>query len=501
MNKILCAAALCLAALAATSCKTDKETVYITPDDGISRFTVSPLKVTMGCADDVEFLVAVRPGNTAYTWESSDPSIAYVDENDHIVALEVGEVELTATAGDYSQTIPVSIHSSVIVNTSGTVYVDEGDSSDLSFVQVVPATMPFTVTSSNPAVVNIPDETALGFKAEGSGLSTITITAEDGQKASFQMGVAAADNVINATAADAYYYPGAKLGHEGYDIVALALQPSGVTYTDGGTWDASNGKGVFLKLFKSSSYTNLPDGEYTAGTGDHNFYATNTMSYVIDGTTKTALTAGSLSITDSGISGYVSSNNAVFKVNFSGKLTRYEHELIPDIVIDINNEWADGTSQMWYDSAANGTIWGGYTGTHQFKIANSASNTNLLMMLWPKDADDPSDSYTFQTTGSPYNGKGQVTGGSQTSYSRFRNGSTTNYQLLGTSSLNISDFKIVSGNKTTSGSTVSATMKGTINSSMTSSVSEINETQTVPIIINLDVEDLIFTVVTSRITN
>lgn len=315
------------------------------------------------------------------------------------------------------------------------------------------------------------------------------------------MGVASAENTINANAADAYYYTGANLGHEAYDIVALALQPTGVTYTDGGTWDASNGKGVFLKLYMDSGYASLPTGEYTAGTSDHNFYATNTMSYVISGNTKTAITSGKFEYTDNGISGYLQSSNSVFKVSFSGKLTRYDHEFETGLVIDMNNEWANGTSQMWFDSSSSGSIWGGYTGTHQFKIANSASNTNLLMMLWPLDEADPSGSYTFQVTGSPYNGKGQVTGGSQTTYSRFRNGSTTNCQLLGTSSLVISDFTIVSGSKTTSGSTVSATFKGTVYSSMSSSVSEINENQTIPITINIDVENLNFTVVTSRITS
>lgn len=495
-------AALSALAFTSVSCS-DTTTVYVEPDLGVTRLTVSPLSVTMGYADEVEFLVGVRPVSTEVKWESSDPSIAYVDENNMIVPLTVGSVEITATAGEYKQVIPVNIHSSVIVDVAS-FYMDEGQTSDMSYVQVLPETMNFKVTSSNTNAVTIPNESRLGLVAAGNGFSTITVTAEDGQKATFNVGVAALDNVLNVSKADAYVYEGSYLNHGGYDVVALALMPSGASYTDGGTWDTGSGKGIFLKLRKSATEASLPLGEYTPGTGDMNFYATNTMSYVIEGSSKTALTGGSVNIAANSISGYISSNSSVYKVVYSGSISEKKHTWgETSKTINMNNAWADGTNSMWYDTAANGSIWGGYTGTHQFRIGNSAANTFLLLFCWPKNNDDPSDTYSF-TTASPYNGRGQVTADGAGTYSRLRltdSGTTNNPITAATSSLTISDFKVVSGAKADRNAKVTVTMTGTINVVQQVAVSEVNETQYIPVTINLNIKDLEFTQVTSRITS
>ena len=90
INQILSAFAVITTSVL-VSCS-DTTTVYVEPDLGVTRLTVSPLSVTMGYADEVEFLVGVRPVSTEVKWESSDPSIAYVDENNMIVPLTVGSV-------------------------------------------------------------------------------------------------------------------------------------------------------------------------------------------------------------------------------------------------------------------------------------------------------------------------------------------------------------------------------------------------------------------------
>lgn len=490
MNKILCGIAVCASALAVSSCKT--ETVYILPEEGVTRLTVSPVSVTMGYADEMVFTVGIRPGNAVCTWESSDPSIAYVDENNRIVPLKVGEVEIKASAGFLEQTIPVTIHSSVIIENKS-FYLDEGDTSNLPFVRVLPEDMPFTVTSSNTDAVSIPNASALGIRTEGSGLSTITIETEDGQKGSFQVGVAAKDNVINAAKADGYFYEGASLGHAGYGIVALALQPSGVTYADGGEW-SGDGKALFLKLYQDSSLGELPNGEYTAGTGAYNFFASGSASYVIDGDAKTAITAGTLNITDSGITGYVSSSNDVYKISFSGKRTQKNHYYdMDEYRVDVNDEWCDGTCQVCLDP--NGTkIFGGATNGWQYKLANSASNTYLMLLLYASNNEDPTGSYPLSMGWCDRN-RLMVNSG-YAYYSSLRiNGTRYTFNANTASDvINISDYE---DNSTT----LTTTITGQITTNYTQSVSEIAETRTIPLIITVNVDKKVFNVSSSRMTN
>lgn len=498
INNNLLKATMLLSGFASIAVSCDKETIYVEPEAGVSRLTVSPLSVDMGYGDEVSFTVGIRPVESNVTWESSDPTVAYVDEESYqIIPLGVGEVEITAKAGTFTQTIPVKIHSSIIVGGDVT-YMDEGDSSELPNIKILPENTRYTVSSSNSNILSVPDDSRLEVKAIGTGIANLSITTEDAQKATVKVGVASKDNALTARKADAWLYNGNELGHPGYGIVALALQPDGVSYEDGGNWTTDNGKGLFLKIYLNNSLSRLQSGTYTAGTGDFNFYAKGQLSYVISGTSKTGLTAGTLEINESGIAGYVSSNSEVFKVNYSGNISYNTHSYgMSEYQVTVDDKWCDGTSQVCLDTKGT-KLYGGATNGWQYRLRNSAKNTYLTLLVYASNDEDPTGNYPFSmgwcdrnrvmvNTGYAFYSSIVIDG------KRYHFGdSNTNYSQ---SHIDISDYSYDGG------ATLISSISGKIYSTYSEEVSEINETRNIPMVIDVNVKNKTFDVSNNRLAN
>lgn len=481
LYRILCGIAVCASSIATSSCS--KETVYIYPETGITRLTVSPVSVDMGYADEVSFTVAVRPGDTDYVWETSDPSVAYVDENDHIVPVGIGTVEFTCSAGYYSQTITAVIRSSVVMDTDY-MYIDQGQQSMMDFVQILPENVSYTVESADETIVSIPDESRLGFSAVGSGVTTVTVTTEDEISRTLTVAVANTDNVITGSAANEYFYDGATLGHPGYGISALALSPSGAEYTDGDTW-SGEGTGLFLKLYNPSNgsdYTAISSGTYTQGTGENSFYTDN--SYVIDVTSgeRTYLTAGELGISDNGVTGYVTAGTSVYKVSYSGSISGRKHvyayselnySFTEEDFSDPGTLYIDHDGTVFYGGYGNAWMW-------QMSMSNGSDSDYLQIIICSLDTNDPTGTFPVSDG---FFVKGTCVG--------MGWGWTTSFSYEGISG-NISNGELTIDNYTYA-NPASNGFHGTLGGSCSDSIPEIGESRTIPFTLNIDIESLSFT--------
>ena len=104
---------LCLGMTACKSCKSKPDADPNAPEQS-SGLTLSFESTSMDlCIGDTKQIVAtpseVLPEQTFVVYESSDSSIASVDELGHIVALAVGEVKITATYLDATATCDVTV--------------------------------------------------------------------------------------------------------------------------------------------------------------------------------------------------------------------------------------------------------------------------------------------------------------------------------------------------------------------------------------------------------
>lgn len=479
LYRILYGMAVCVYILAASSCT--KEIRVVSPENGISRFTVSPLEVDMEFADDVVFTVAVKPVATKYVWESSDPSIAYVDENDRIVPVGIGSVTFTCTAGDYARTVNAVIRPSVVVSRDY-LYLTEGESSAMDFVQVLPEGTAYTVASADADIVSVPDESSLGIRAVSAGVTDITVTVSDAIKGQFTVAVADETNVISASVADEYFYDATTLGHPVYGITALAVAPSGVTYADGGTWSGT-GKGLFLKLYNPSrgnDFSAVPAGKYTAGEGEFNLFADN--SYIIDAATgaKTTIVAGELEISDNSITGFVTAGSDIYKVNCSGARNGKKHSYAYD-KLSYSYTDADFTSASSLLIDHNGTVfYGGVGNVWRWRFGLPAG-AYLQLVFCTVDTDVPTGKYLV--SGSYFTPGTCVGMGWGVSSLLYINRSTTYY---------ITGGEVTVDNYTHANPAV-AGFHGSFGGSCSDSISEIGESRTIPLSINVDVTGLSFT--------
>ena len=104
---------LCLGMTACKSCKSKPDADPNAPEQS-SGLTLSFESTSMDlCIGDTKQIVAtpseVLPEQTFVVYESSDSSIASVDELGHVVALAVGEVKITATYLDATATCDVTV--------------------------------------------------------------------------------------------------------------------------------------------------------------------------------------------------------------------------------------------------------------------------------------------------------------------------------------------------------------------------------------------------------
>ncbi len=475
IHKVLFGLLVMASALAVGSCSSDTETIYIEPEMGIGKFDVSPLSVSMGYADDVSLIVSVRPGNTQYTWTSSDPSIAYVDENNKIIPQGIGEVALTCSAGVYSQTIPVQIHSSIVLERNY-LYLDLNAESAIEEVKILPEGIGFTLSSADEAVVKVPSATEQKVVAVGSGETTLSIETADGITAQIPVGVASGEKITPSSAV-AYFYNGTRLRHVGYGISAFALTPSSASYTDGGNWSGT-GKALFLKVYNASQadFAEIPNGEYTQGQEKNNFFPRD--SYVIDveSGTKSAITAGQLSITDEGVQGYVTAGSTIYKVEYTGSRTEAVHTWPYDQLI-YNYTAADfGSCSVTADHS--GTIfYGGYGNAWNWKLGLNGGGT-LQLVIVSKVHDNPNG--TYKASPEFFVNNTLVCMGWGTT-SQYKGANITSGEVT---------VKDCNYDYNAGASSVVASLSGVVSYVGTDPVTEINESQSMETIINLDIQDL-----------
>lgn len=468
-----------VAILCTGACDDNGDVIYQEPHPGVTRLNISPRAVTMGYADDVVLQVALRPGNATLEWESSNPKIAYVDENNKIVPVGVGSVELTARAGELSDKITAMIHSSIVA--ADYTFMDKGSTSAIPDVQVLPEGTAYTVTSTNEATVTVGEDNRI--TAINGGTSRLHIETEDNQDAYITVGVIDGDHAVTGAAADVYTYKGDLLGHPAYNIAVLALQADGVTYTDGGTW-AGQGTGLFLKLYSDAQYQQVPAGTYTPGSGDFNYYAAG-RSYIVDAATDTRhnISGGDVEITNDGLSAkLITDDGMAWVFTFSGTCTETVHTYpYESLAYDYDNEsFGRGTVEIDH----NGTrFYGGYGNGWRFQLREKDNDSRYIqIVVWTEDTNKLAEAYPLD--------KG------------FCNKGTIGIMGYGTTSLYYSGgAKYFSGGtefKTPDfareDKTITVGFQGSFTLTSSESIPEIGESRNVTITYNLNVTNFSFSV-------
>lgn len=472
---------LTVAALAA-SCKT--ETVYVLPDEGITRLTVSPLATTMGFIDDAELTVTIRPSTAEYEWISEDPSIAIVDENNHIIPQGIGSTQLTAKAGNKTFTVDVTIHSSIV---GSTFFIDNGKTAKMSNVQILPEGTPYTIQNKAENLMTVSDDLTVTALAEGVG--SVTITTEDNISKTVTVGITDG-SVIPLSKASEFLYAGSDLGDGSFNYSVLTFCTSNVVYEGDAKWSGS-GKGLAFKVYRPSDCETAPDGYYEAGTTQYSFYTDNT-SYVVDAETgtKDVIKAGELIIDGNNVTANVMTASKAYKFTCSAARPAEKRELLTNYISRIDNDYCDGTSQIFID--AGGTVfYGGYTYCWQLRLANSTTNYYLQFFMWGYT--DIEGSYTL--IGS-WGGRGTVwTSISTTFGTSYREGSSRYTLAPGQGGFTISNYD-------NDGTNATMDVKGTVygNSNYTYTIAEIGFQNSIPHTIEIDVTNVPLTVAKSRLS-
>lgn len=485
MNKILCGIAVCAAALTFGAC-TETETVYVFPEEGITRLTVSPLKTTMGYIDDAELTVTIRPSTAEYTWESADPSIAVIDENNHIIPQGTGTTQLIAKAGNKTFSVEVTVTSSIV---GDTFFIDNGATAKMDNVKIYPEGTPFTVNNRSASIMEVSDDLTVTALSEGVG--TVTITTEDNISKTITVGVT--DGTVNSlTKANEWLYAGGDLGDGSFNYSVVTFGTNDAVYEGDAKWSGS-GKGLALKLYRPSGVDTAPDGTYSAGTGEYNFFADN-ASYIVDPATGTKdyVKSGEVILDGNNITANVMTTSRAYRFTGSAARPAEKRELLTNYITTIDNDYATGTSQYYVD--VNGTVfYGGYTYCWQFRIANSTTNYYLQMFMWGYE-----ELYGKYSIIGSWGGRGTAwVGVSQTTWgSRYREGSS-NYPLAAQGNFSLENYSIDE-----STSTITMDVVGTAygSSNYTYTIPEINITNSIPHTIEINVKGLEFKKATSRLS-
>ncbi|WP_298071834.1 Ig-like domain-containing protein [uncultured Bacteroides sp.] len=465
-----------------SSCDDNSEIIYKdseTDDPIVTRLNVSPRNIELAFTDEEEFTVAVRPVSSKIEWESSNPEIAYVDENNRIIPVGVGSVEFTAKAGDLTDKVTATIHSSIIVDDYA--FMEKGTRGNVPTLQIVPESTQYTITSGNENAVSV---SGSQISAVEGGISRLSIHTEDGQSRDIVIGVTDEGHTLKAGKGEAYFYDGTALGHPGYDIAVLALSENDVTYTDGGQWGGT-GKGLFLKLYCDSQQGTIPNGIYTPGDGEFNYY--NSLSYLIDAETnvKETISYGDVDIASDGVTAKLIAGSNAYIVNFSGKRTEKPHQYAYDSKNDTytNDNFIKGSVSIDH----NGTMfYGGYGNGWRFQIYLTSSDY-IQIMIWSRDTNKIDEEYPLNggfceqgTIGCMGYGYTSLLYSNRTS-SYFSSGGT-----FRTPGFAREDKKIILG------------FEGTFNYSLSENVNEIGEQRTLPGSITLNVSQYEFNISSER---
>ncbi len=449
---------------------------YYGPDAGVTRLDVSPRVVEMTFSEEREFTVAVRPGNTQLTWESSDPSIAYVDENNKVVPVKSGVVDITCKAGDKTDEVHLIVHPEIDVPSF--VVKEKGFSGEMPGISVLPEGTEYTITSSNEEAVKV---TGHAITAAKNGISTLTVqSTATGYSKQFTMGVSDDEHTIAAKTASAYTYESTDLG-KSYDVVALALATDGTTYADGGNWSGT-GKGLFLKLFRESDADGLPAGIYSSGSAYAPLtFQTGGLSYVVDAATeaKDSIVSGTVTVENNAIHATLIMQSLVYIFDFSGTVPMSAHTYQSRVYGPSSFQITTNSSyraQVYIDRNGSGSniINGcpnGWRFTFYLDQQNSLGQCNVV--LFSQDPDSPNGEYTV----SDEKGKlGTVSnaGSSSNGYSYLKKVSWMSTDRINGGSLTVSDFEYDKAKKTV---TVNLSGKFTLTSAPAADmmVPEINE--------------------------
>ncbi len=163
------------------------ETVTVTVKTPVSDIVIPDSDITLDVNEEAEIGATVAPDEADYglTYESSDPTIAEVDENGKITAKKEGEVTVTVKSEDgrVEKTIKVTVTKPDVLPESITVNknefdLEEGDSDKITVTVNPDDTTDKTVdfTSSDESVVKVDEEG--NITAVGEGTATITVTSK-----------------------------------------------------------------------------------------------------------------------------------------------------------------------------------------------------------------------------------------------------------------------------------------------------------------------------------
>ncbi len=265
MKKIkfsLLSAFFCAGMLLVTACHKDDDNNTEQSDKTVSVLgvTLDKTSVSLEVGATLTLTATVSPDNAdnkTVTWSSSDEAVATVDENGKVTAVAVGNVTITAKAGDKTAECKVTISAKIIAVESITF-----DESSLSLLVGDSKTLTATVSpenadnktvtwsSSDEAIATVDENGKV--TAVAAGTATIKASANDGSgmKAECEVTVIFGWNysVISA------YTPGTPRG--GITIEGASSKIDRNFYS--GTWTFKIDEGrKFKKIEMASSSTNF----------------------------------------------------------------------------------------------------------------------------------------------------------------------------------------------------------------------------------------------------
>lgn len=476
--------AVCAAALSFGAC-TETETVYVLPEEGVTRLTVSPLNTTMSYLDDAELSVTIRPSTAEYEWSSADPSIAVIDENNHIVPKGVGTTQIIARAGNRTFSVDVTIQSAIV---GSTFMMDKGQTAAMDNVKIYPEGVGYEVVNNSESLMEVSHD--LTVKALDEGVGTVTITTEDGISKTITVGVTDG-TTTTLEKANEWLYSGSDLGDGSFNYSVLTFGTSDAAYEGDAQWSGS-GKGLALKLYRPAGVDKAPDATYSAGTGENCFFA-DAASYIVDPATGTKenVRTGEVIIEGNNVTANLMTATKAYRFKSSASRPAEKRTLQTNYVTTIDDAYCDGASKMFVDTG--GTVfYGGYTYCWQLRLANSTANNYIQFFMWGFNDGVINGKYTL--CGS-WGGRGTVwTGVNTTTWgTRFQQGSS--YTIGNEGGFTISNCEDGDGFKTMD---VKGTVYGAANYSYT--IPEVNIQNSIPHTIEIDVTGVKVTVATSRFT-
>ena len=171
--------------------KTASCTVSVKEDLNPTNISLDTTEAAMNVGQTMRLYATLTPSNAVTTldWESSDESVAFVDSNGIVAAVDEGAANITVSTGNgLSATCRVTVEASTIAPTSielnktkATVVV--GGTVKLT-AKLAPsdAETTLTWTSSNANVAIVSNKGVV--KARAKGTATITVTTDNGKTAS-----------------------------------------------------------------------------------------------------------------------------------------------------------------------------------------------------------------------------------------------------------------------------------------------------------------------------